>query len=548
MTDLLRRATPAVDALVAQVHAALAAGRDDDAVALAQSGVGLGLEHPLLLNLVAHALQVEGRFEEALARLEQARRMAPQDAFILCATGGCLSQQGLDAQALQMYDLAIRDAPRHAQAHHGRGLALGALDDDAGATAAHQRAVDLDPGYPDAWGALADHALRRGDLGEARACADRALAADPLEPSATLTLAFLDVKTGRPAPAAERLETRLAEGRLSPLHLSALAGLQAEALDLLGQPAEAFAAHIRANDALQTLHAPLLARSGVESGVELCRRLQARFEGAEAVDWAPTETAEPPGPARRHVFLVGFVRSGTTLLEQVLASHPDVVALEEKPLLRSLAEAYFRDAPGLDALSRLGAGPADAMRAAYWRQVRGHGVEPLGRVFVDKNPLDAIWLPLVAKLFPDARILVARRDPRDVVVSSIRHRFRVSALTYAFTGLRSAAEFYAAVMALTETYRARLPLRTHVHRHEDLVDDFDGEVRAICRFLDLDWSDSLRDFAATARRRDIRTPSAEQVRGGLSREGLARWRRYEAQLAPVAPILAPWVEAFGYAP
>ena len=232
----------------------------------------------------------------------------------------------------------------------------------------------------------------------------------------------------------------------------------------------------------------------------------------------------------------------------MLASHPRVVALEEKPLLRGVGQPYFKDDAGLDRLAELDAECADALRDDYWKRVRGYGVEPAGRVFVDKNPLDVLWLPLVAKLFPEARVLMARRDPRDVVVSSFRHRFIVNALTCAFTGLERTAEFYSAVMSLAGVLRERLSLRMHVHRHEALVADFDSEVKAICAFLGIDWNEAMRDFATTAKRRDIRTPSADQVRQGLSREGLGRWRRYESSVQPILPTLAPWVEAFGYEP
>ena len=360
---------------------------------------------------------------------------------------------------------------------------------------------------------------------------------------------MIALKQGAVAEAAERLERRLARPGLTALHQGALGGLYADALDRLDRPEAAMQAYARSNAATWSVHAPRMAAAGVELGVDLCRRLKAGFDHADPSEWGPAPDAGKPVPGEPaiHVFLAGFVRSGTTLLEQVLASHPDVVALEEQPLLRGMAKPWFSDAAALARLVALDGEQADALRADYWRRARSCGIEPAGRVFVDKNPLDVIWLPLVAKLFPDARVLIARRDPRDVVVSSFRHRFKVNVLTCAFIDLERTADYYSAVMALTQTYLAKLPLHVRVHRHEDLVADFDAEVRTICDFVGIGWTDALRDFAATARRRDIRTPSADQVRQGLSREGLGRWRRYEAAMQPVLPILQPWVEAFGYA-
>jgi hypothetical protein len=117
---------------------------------------------------------------------------------------------------------------------------------------------------------------------------------------------------------------------------------------------------------------------------------------------------------------------------------------------------------------------------------------------------------------------------------------------YDFTDLVEAARFYSGTMALAEVYHRMLTLDWYVHRHEDLVADFEGETRGLCAFLGLPWTDRLSDFAQTAKRRDVQTPSATQVRRGLYSEGVAQWRRYGDALAPIFPILQPWVDRFGY--
>ncbi len=530
------------------IHSALAAQKLDVAVDLAKRELAGGGRASLAFNLAAHSHQVEGRFEEAMALLEDGLRTAPEDVFLLCALAGCLTQQGQERPALELYRRVLAFAPEHAPAHHGAGLALSALDEAEAAYAAHLRAVDLAPDFPEALGALSDHAVRREHMDEAKRYAERALALDPDEPAATLSLAFAELQCGAVHEAAVRLERRLARPGLSPLHLAALEGLYADTLDRLERPDASMQAHARSNAATWAVHAPLIAAAGVELGEAMCRRLGAKFQSATPADWAQAPGEPEAGGPLVHVILMGFVRSGTTLLEQVLASHPDVVALEEQPLLRAIAKPWFETDADIDRLSHLDEASAQLLRRDYWGRVRSHGVEPAGRFFVDKNPLDAIWLPLVAKLFPQARVLIAHRDPRDVVVSSFRHRFKLNVLTCAFTDLERTARFYDALMELTQLYRLRLPLHVHVHRHEDLVADFDAQVSAICAFLGLGWTDALRDFAATAKRRDIRTPSKDQVRQGLSSAGVGRWRRYAEAMTPVLPILEPWIDAFGYAP
>jgi hypothetical protein len=117
---------------------------------------------------------------------------------------------------------------------------------------------------------------------------------------------------------------------------------------------------------------------------------------------------------------------------------------------------------------------------------------------------------------------------------------------YHLLTLEGAASYYDTVMTLSELYREILPLPQHLVRYESLVEDFEGTARAACDFLGLAWDRRLFDFAAKARSRGIATPSAAQVARGLNREGEGVWRRYREQMAPVLPVLEPWVRRFGY--
>ena len=175
----------------------------------------------------------------------------------------------------------------------------------------------------------------------------------------------------------------------------------------------------------------------------------------------------------------------------------------------------------------------------------GNSLAITGKLFVDMDPLKGIKLPVIAKLFPDARIIVMRRDPRDVVWSCFHTNFAPSAAAYDFTDLERAARHYDALMTLTELCFEKLPLRRFVLRYEDLVRDFDEVTQALCAFLELEWTERLRDFNTSAAKRNVTTASVSQVRKGLY-DGGGQWKRYEDQLAPVLPILEPWIEKFGY--
>ena len=189
----------------------------------------------------------------------------------------------------------------------------------------------------------------------------------------------------------------------------------------------------------------------------------------------------------------------------------------------------------------------DELRRKYWERVQSWAGAVDGKVFVDMNPLNGFKLPVIARLFPNARILIMRRDPRDVVLSCFRINFVPSPSAYAYSDLEETARHYDALMRLIELCRERLKLAYHEVRYDRLVADFETTVRALADFIGLEWTEEFHAFDRTAKMRGVRTASATQVRKGLY-DGGGRWRRYQEQLAPILPILAPWVERFGFQP
>ncbi|MDB5423673.1 MAG: hypothetical protein JWQ29_1089 [Phenylobacterium sp.] len=530
---------------VDEVHAAVASRDMEHAVRLAQAAHAQGLRHPLVLNLVAYQLELDERLDEALAVLDEALGLSPGDAFLLNSIGVCHSKADRPQEALRAFDAALIVDPGLAHAHNGRGLALAAVGDTEDAWRAQLRASELDPNFAEPLGALAALAAERKDWPLARDFALRALALEDGQPAGSMALAAADMAAEDYVAVEARMTRLIAAGRLTAMHLATALQLRAEALDGLDRPKEAMAGYLAANRELR----PVQVRAfNTELGLDTAERLIGYYGAASARDWTPIPETDRPGGEQGHVFLVGFARSGTTLLEQVLASHRDFVALEEKPTIDPVIVEFFQDAPSLERLAALDETTAQAWRELYWRRVGEFGVDPKGKVFVDKLPMHTIYQPAIARLFPRAKILLARRDPRDVVVSCFRKRFRPNRLVVEFTDLERTARLYAAAMRLAEIYAGLLTVPVHIHRHEALIEDFDAETRAICEFIGLPWDPNMRNFVETANRRDIRTPSAGQVRRGLSREGIGQWRRYGETIDVIQPILAPWVEAFGYPP
>ncbi|HEY1880755.1 MAG TPA: sulfotransferase [Caulobacteraceae bacterium] len=488
----------------------------------------------------AEALVRAGRLEEAIALLRAAAERTPADPAAWTALARTLAAANRPDLALDAWERALTLDSSAPSALAGKGRALQALARPEEARAAFEAALAAGDKGPEARYGLALIAFDTADYETAAAHAKRL----PAAPATAWLKARIDLARGDPAAAKTGLERLLKSPGLDESSRSDALLLLGQTLDQLGDTTTAFKAAMDGKTLQRRLFAGRAA--GRETETTKLLRLATWFGAAKPWRWTPEPARQRE--AAGHVFLVGFPRSGTTLLEQALAANFDIASLEEAPTLADAYQEFLRTDAGCERLGKLTAAQAESWRRRYWEVVREHGVEPRRKVFLDKAPAGTINLPLVARLFPDARILFAIRDPRDVVLSCAMNAFQMNALTYEFTSLETTAACYAAAMRLAEIYRRVLPLRIHEVRYERLTRDFGGELAMICRFMGIDYRLQMIDVEAATRGRTVRTPSATQVRGGLDRGREGRWRAYAAELAPVQKILAPWVRAFGYPP
>ena len=511
------------------------------AAAIAERELASGYEHPLLLNVLATRHEESGRLEDALRLLERAVELSPENVAARHALALCLQRMERPREALIQIDELLRQQPNLAFGHVNKGNALIAIGALAQARICHLRALELDPHNVGGMAALASIATHRGEHGDARNWANRTLARVPGYPDAVLSLAAAELADGDAAAAEPMLRALIADTRAGETDKARAQGLLGDVLDFEGRHAEAFVAYGLCNAALERVH-----RRFAQSGVLPYANTLARALVDVQVGWTQRPVGLPkPGGARRHVFLMGFPRSGTTLLEVVLDGHPDVVSLEEHELLTEGVLRYLREPVDLVALQDATDAELEPLREVYWRQVAGAGVDVEGRVFIDKHPLNSLKLPLIARLFPDAQILFAYRDPRDVVLSCFRRRFKMNPAMYQMLTLDGAARFYAAVMSFADTARPILGLAWRDVRYEAVMADFDGEIRSLCEYLGLTWSQSMGSFAHRVQSREHSTPSTAQLARGLDRSGVGQWRSYAMRLAPVQPMLQPWIDRLG---
>ena len=524
------------------IDSAMRRGDMPAATVLARRALDSGLSHPVLLNLRAYWHESSGRLPAACADLEAAHLLAPGDARILNALGRCRTGAGQMDAAVKALKSAVALEPGLAGAHYNLGFAHEQRGELDAAWPAYQKAAALDPAMDDAVARLAGLAARRSDRAEARALADRALKLNPASATAAFAHIVADLAEDKFADAERRARAVIDDPLVIEQARAQAKSFLGDALDGMGRFAEAFGYYVKANDALRDQFQEQFEGPGKETGRQLAVRLNTELDSAAAT---------PPSPSGQDgaglVFLMGFPRAGTTLLGQILASHSRVVTIEEKPLLGE-AQAEFINRPGgLARLAALSPPAVEQYRQSYWRRVAAIVPDTRDKVVVDQTPLHTLHLPLIATLFPRARIVFAVRDPRDVVLSCFRRLFAPNAYVYEFLTLEGSARFYDETMRLADKFRARLPLALIEVRNEDVVADFDRQTGALCDFLGLNWEETMRDFASAAKKRRIATPSAMQVTRGIRPDGIGHWKAYVNELAPVLPIVAKWVERFGYA-
>jgi tetratricopeptide (TPR) repeat protein len=510
------------------------------AAALAEKTLAGGFEHPMLLNIAATRLEQEGKYQDALKLLERAVAIAPKDIGARNALGLCLQRLDRPAEALYHIDELLKQHADLAFAHVSKGNSLMALGSLGRARESHLRAFELDPKNFSAAAALGSIASHRGQHAEAREWAGRTLAIAPGFPDAVLALSAAELAAGNHAAAERRLRDVINDPRASSTDRARATGLLADVFDSAGRYDEAFEAYDAGNRVWRLLYQ----RFESANVMGYAHALTVAMDKLDAKGWS--ESPRSIGPAAGHVFLIGFPRTGTTLIEVVLDGNPQVVSLEEHELLAPGVLTFMREPVNFDALARADDATLNDLREIYWRSVRAAGVDVSGKVFVDKHPLNTLKLPLIARLFPQAKILFAVRDPRDVILSCFRRRFQMNPSMYEFLTLPGAAAFYAAVMQFAQTAKGRLQLEWHEIRYERLIADFEQEMRGICGYLGLEWLPGMGEFAQRVQSREHATPSTAQLSQGLVTSATAQWRHYEKQLAAVLPTLEPWMNRLGY--
>jgi tetratricopeptide (TPR) repeat protein len=490
----------------------------DEAIRLYESALARAPHNPVLLVDVARAYALRYRAADAERLIELAERLYPDDAHLQQMLGRSYVQ-------LQQFDRAI---------------------------ACFKRALSLSPESserPQILLELARMYERLHNLTEARRCAEQAIAAAPQLERARWQIAVIDRRLGEVAAAETTWQSIVDANRAAPIVVSDCWYELAALRDKQQRYDEAHDALCSAKAILTRAAAPQ--REDAAAIAAVGGRTVAALTTEHAERWSEQQSQLRPLPGQL-ALLASHPRSGTTLLEQVLDSHPAVTSADELQVMSEMVYEplgqFSQPSESVVAtLDRLTAANLDPLRRSYWSSMEGALRRSLaGQLLLDKNPELTMLLPLVARAFPEMRIIFALRDPRDVVLSCFMQRLPLNAVSVHYLTLEATAEKYA------RTMRAWLKLREIIKnpwlevRYEETVADLPSQARRVLGFLDLPWDDAVLDYHSRAEQKHVHSPTYEAVTKPVYASSIGRWRNYERQLEPCQKILQPYIEAFGY--
>jgi hypothetical protein len=258
-------------------------------------------------------------------------------------------------------------------------------------------------------------------------------------------------------------------------------------------------------------------------------------------------------PTKRLTVLCGHARSGTTLLEQVLDSHPDIISADETMIFsENVYSPLQRNLPHeTSMLSGLEMAQPDALRRSrenYFHKMELFLNQPMGsRLLIDKNPGIHHFIPALIRIFPEIKFIVALRDPRDVVLSCFMlPHWPISKGNVTFLNLEDTVRTYTRVMGIWRTLKPLIKNPFLEVRYEDMVDDLESVARRTLDFLGVPWDARVLAFYEHARKKMVHSPTYADVTQKVYKRAVGRWRNYQKYLEPHLEKLEPFVQAFGY--
>jgi tetratricopeptide (TPR) repeat protein len=496
----------------------------------------------------AEAAWQRKEFQESIETLERASRLAPSNADILLQLGNVHGLRYDYVAAERSFEQALRVAPRKTEmltaiaerCHHFRNPDL--------AGRFLRRALEQPDVSPLVCIKLAELYERLRRVPDAAQLVDRVLTLNPAFPAALLVRARLERLAGR-LESAEAVLRSFISKPIPNLWTKARAWYElGHILDRQKKYDDAMAAFLEAKSWLQpSRNGPVDPQNNLQT---VFSSMASNISAGMLQRWFDNGPAL--APARRLALLGGYARSGTTLLEQVLDAHPDVVSAEETEVFIDDAFAPLKrhlppDAGMLPVLEAAAAPALQQARAAYFHAMDlCIGTPVMSRLLIDKNPMFTCLIPAFVRIFPETKFLIALRDPRDVVLSRFMQAMPPGPLNQTYLTMAGTVEDYSAVMGVWRTLAPLMPAPCLEVRYEDMVEDLESVARRTLDFLGVAWEARVLGFDEHARKKTVLTPTYADVTQPIYKHARGRWHHYQKYLEPHLEKLEPFVKAFGY--
>jgi len=525
---------------------------------------------------LGHVLRAQNKLEEAEKAYARSVELAPYYRSGLLNLGVVKLARGKNTEAIESFDTLLEIAPQHVDAHINVGIAQHILRNTAEAKKHYEQAIAIDPKndtalrhlaslfsdeldtesaieyfrkalvlnprLSDVWAELVEHYERANRLDDAQRALTEASRILPNDPNIQYVAAKLERRNNKIEESIatfKKIDPRL----LHPRFLQSFYFEFASTLDRAGEYDLAYQTFEKANDlATRSIRAKQTDFAAFDRHMDAIEEWLA--SGAHVEKY---EKEEDLGD--NLCFLLGFPRSGTTLLDVMLDGHPKTQTLEERDTFEHVAFAIDRQFGGYPfGISSIGPAERKGLREQYRALLEKEGIKPnADGVIVDKMPIRTIHAACMHRLFPRAKFLFALRHPCDVILSNYMQNFSANEAFVHFNTLAESSRIYERVMRIWKTSSDLMPMPVHFVRYEQLVSDTERTLQEVCRFLDLPWIESMNSHQNTLKDRGrIKTNSYHQVAEPVYLRSLNRWHHYRHQFEPHLAKIKPYADYFSY--
>ena len=489
------------------------------------------------------ALSSANKPEEAILAYNNAISIKPNYPEAYCNLGNAHKEIGKLNEAIDLYRNAISINPNFAQAHNNLGKVFQEQDKLELAMEAYKKATSIDLEYSEAWTNGAEALEKWNKLDELDDWLKQAHKNFKIVPSDISYFQSKFLWRIKERKEALKLISTINLKTVSENRKQGFLNLKAKCFESSQNFSKAYDCFLEMNLLAKKSNTYLNSNSD-----KFFANTKNQLEQLKLKLTSRATDSEDNGETISPIFLVGFPRSGTTLMDTILRSHSKIEVLEEKPTVVAAKAAIRKNGYNEIHNKVFSIDIISEARASYIKEFRKHiKSSDTNSVYIDKLPLNLIEVPLINQLFPSAKFILALRHPFDTILSCWMQDFEINAAMANMVDLDRIVDLYCIAMETFKICRSEYNLNVHTIRYEDLLEDLKGESSALLTFMDLTWETKMEDYRATALKRGrINTPSYSQVSQPIYKEAKYRWVNYKEYLEKYSDQIEPWIQEFGY--